>query len=110
MKAVTISLKTSSDNRYEIFLKLVSGLLIPKLTEREIEVLVACKSLAGGNLGTDSRRLIKDDLGISEYTLNNYIKQLRDKKVVAGNEILKTLNIDTGTAADKLVIHFNIVN
>jgi DNA-binding CsgD family transcriptional regulator len=106
MRSVQIKLKSAnSEKRYEMFLQMLSGMLIPKLTDREIDVLVASKVETDGDFSTDSRRKIQQRMQITEYTLNNYIKALRDKKVVEGNQIAKTFNIDTGNSEEPFVIY-----
>ncbi len=79
---------------YQAYLQILNGIL--KLTRMEIFVLAQFMNLKDALDGTDldpaykerilfsseNRKIVKENLKITEQNLNNYIKSLKDKKVI----------------------------
>lgn len=85
---------------YRVYLRLINGTLY--LSDREIDVLAELmdsrnldeltkKYLSPADLnevlfGPTNRKLIQKKLGISQHNLNNYIKTLKDKRMLLEND------------------------
>lgn len=90
--------KVTKDNFYENYIKALNGYL--KLTKREFEVLVGFCNIQAQNLdkgytpellskvvfGLVSRELIRTQLNISPFNLNNVFKVLKRKGIIRTGE------------------------
>lgn len=83
MIPITKTLKLSRRQYYEVHLSIINGLLPVKMTPKEIEVLSCFMSFTGelglNRFGTTARKMVKQDLGLSDGGLGNYLKFLREK-------------------------------
>lgn len=83
MPAIQKILKLSKNQYYETHLLLVNALLPAKMTPKEVEVMARFMALEGDiandRFGTSARKIIKDELGISDGGLGNYLKSLKTK-------------------------------
>lgn len=98
------SFKAKRERFYRKMFKSINGIL--SLTEREIDVLsklyehfdkikegVSDDKMANELLfSTGYRKKIREELGVSSLLLNNYIKSLKDKKIILANKDVKVLN------------------
>lgn len=98
-------LKVTEDNFYSSYLQILNGIL--KLTRTEISVLSLFMDIKdkldsstlsedmknGLLLSTENRKYVQDRLNITEHNLNNYVKILKDKKMIVDGTINKRIFI-----------------
>ncbi len=92
-------LKVKDSTYYQSYLQILNGIL--KLTRTEILVLAQFMDLKNSLdssilsdslkkkllLSSENRKYIQETLDISEQNLNNYIKILKDKKMIIDGEL-----------------------
>lgn len=80
---IKLSLSTSNNDRYRKALSILSSILPEHLTEKDINIICLIYQMEGKReLTTAKRKSIREVLGISEQDLNNYVRQLKRKKVL----------------------------
>ena len=101
MKALSKRLELPVSEYYKVHLNIVNSLLPIKLTPKEVEVLALFMSLQGDiakdRFGSTAKKLVKQELSLSDGGLSNYIKTLKQKGFISPtNEIptLLTPNVD----------------
>ena len=72
-------------------LQIINLLLPVNMTQKELEVLALFMSLDGqivkkDRFGTTARKIVMEKLNISSGGLGNYLKALKDKKIIYYNE------------------------
>lgn len=87
MNVINLSTRIDRDNFYKSYLEIMNGVL--KLSRTELTVLACFMEIKDNNLETGretfspaTRLYVRELLGISEFNLNNYIKMLKDKKLL----------------------------
>lgn len=84
-------MKLGRNTYYEVHLQLINALFPVKLTPKEIEVLARFMALDGDiakdRFGTSARKLIKEQLKLSDGGLGNYLKSFKEKGFVIDNDI-----------------------
>lgn len=93
MPIVNIRPKIKATDRYKAFLQISSLFLTTPLTRMEIDILDELYSSHGGDLTTEARRQIREALDLSPELVNNYVRSLRKKKVITGDQINPQLMI-----------------
>lgn len=100
-KPITKVLNLTKAQYYETHLSIINGLLPVRITPKEIEVLSRFMSFNGelseeeNRFGTTARKLVKQDLNISDAGLSNYLRTLTDKGFLfLGKDGLKDLSIN----------------
>lgn len=103
MEKIVKVLKLNEIDYYSKHLEIVNPLLPVKLTPKEIEVLGNFMSLKGDiaedRFGTSGRKIVKQRMGLQDGGLGNYIKSLKDKGFIVGEdklEILPFLQVEEG--------------
>lgn len=96
MKALSKKLELTDNEYYKVHLNIVNSLLPIKLTPKEVEVLALFMSLRGDigrdRFGTTAKKIVKEQLSLSDGGLSNYIKALKQKGFISpSNEIPKVL-------------------
>lgn len=93
MGVITKALRLPRIKYFETHLAVINGVLPISITPREIEVLSRFMSFSGdlsspeNRFGTTARKLVKQDLGLSDGGLGNYLKSLKDKGfITTGND------------------------
>lgn len=91
MKPIKKILKVNSKNFYTKHLEIINPLLPVSLTPKEIEVLGSFMSLKGDiaekdRFGTSCRKIVKENLNLSDGGLGNYIKSLKDKGYIISKD------------------------
>ena len=121
MKAKVFEYKISKERAYIFYFKLINGFI--GLTDKEIEIaakLYYQKSLINSNIdkiandilfSTISRKRVREELEINQVVFNNYLKTLKDKKVILIDEngfkyLNNKFNIDL--SGDSLSLVFNV--
>lgn len=84
MRIINKVVQLSKVRYYETHLSLVNALIPRKMTPKEIEVVSRFMSLDGSiadidRFGTSAKKIIKEQLGLSDGGLGNYMKSLKDK-------------------------------
>lgn len=112
---------TSTEKLYGVYFRLINSVL--RLTKKEIEVAAALYSdkakidkdvsddkIANQLLFSSSRRKdIRDSLGMSSLLFNNYLQNLKEKKVVLDVDGVKIVNPKMEIDGNKdLQIIFNV--
>lgn len=92
MKALSKRLELPTNEYYKVHLNIVNSLLPIKLTPKEVEVLALFMSLSGDiskdRFGSTAKKLVKQELSLSDGGLSNYIKALKQKGFISTtNEI-----------------------
>lgn len=90
MKTDVMTIKHQQPNRFKKMLQIVST-LFGGLPEKEQDIICALHR-KGGELTTIVRKEIRSELDISEDYLNNYIKKLRNKKVLIEDTLNPNIN------------------
>lgn len=67
----------SKSNSHKAALSIVNCFL--KLTDKELDLIVGMLNQDTKVLNTSNRKKLRDSLGTSVFTFNNYIKRLRDR-------------------------------
>lgn len=74
---------------YATHLAIINAFLPVKLTEREMQVIARVMSFEGemaqDKFGTSARKILKTDLSMSDGGLGNFLKSMRDKRVIREN-------------------------
>lgn len=73
-------IKLNKDKYHNAIVKVIACFL--NLTDFEIDVLVTMLKYNIYSITTDTRIIIRNQLGKDTYTFNNYIKRLKDKKAL----------------------------
>lgn len=83
MKVIRKTLKLQRKEYFEKHLLLINHVLPVQMTPKEAEVLAAFMSLQGDiakdPFGTSGRKLVREQVGISQGGLGNYLEQLKTK-------------------------------
>lgn len=80
--------KLKDRHYYTKHLELVNVILENKMTPREMEVLGAFMSIDGGQLTeadrfcTSARKIVKEQLNLKDGGLGNFLKTLKEKKII----------------------------
>ena len=99
MKVIKKTLKLQRKEYFEKHLLLINHVLPIQMTPKEAEVLAAFMSLQGDiakdPFGTSGRKLVREQVGISQGGLGNYLEQLKSKGFIYMNNtnILQILPI-----------------
>lgn len=88
-------LKVKEQNFYISYLQILNGIL--KLTKTELSVLaqfmeiknslITTKLYAYTTFSTENRKYVQDRLNITQHNLNNFIKSLKEKKMIVNEDI-----------------------
>ena len=70
---------------YKAALSIINCFL--KLSDRELEVIVAILSNNITNLDKEARKIIRESISIDNYGLNNYLAKLRNKGYIVNNKL-----------------------
>lgn len=62
------------------------------LTELEVNILANLMKKGFYTINKTSRKVVREDLGISQFTLNNYITRLKDKGVITKEKDILKIN------------------
>ena len=85
---------------YSTHLKLINPLLPVQITPKEIEILAHFMSFNGSisfdRFGTTARALVKQRMKITTAGVSNYMRSLKDKGFITGNDILPILFPENG--------------
>lgn len=111
MKPINLKLSVKPEDRYSMYLRLVSSIFPDPLTDNEIKILNAFHIVSGGVINTDARNEVCKMLKINSLNLNNILKRIRDKQFISKDEkkletITRTFNIDT--CPEEKVLFMNI--
>lgn len=85
-----IAARVKATSRYRKFLEVSSVFLTNPFTKVEMDLLDELYH-QGGQITTDSRKTIRDNLDVSPEQLNNYIRALRKKGVIHDDVIVPAL-------------------
>lgn len=89
MKPLIKSLTLSDKEFFITHIHIVNALLPVKLSQKEIEVLAVFMSFTGtlaqDRFSTTGKKMVKEILNLSPQSLWNYIKSLKEKKLVYPN-------------------------
>lgn len=95
MKVIRKTLKLSKEEYYVKHLSLINALLPVHLTPKEIEVMANFMllngSIAEDRFGTTAKKIVMGKMDISLSGLGNYLKALKEKGFIIGNDILPIL-------------------
>lgn len=95
---ISKTLRLDKHTYYETHLSLINCLLPVKMTPKEIEVLARFMELDGSiaedRFGTSARKMIKENLGLSDGGLGNFLGSLKKKRFLIKD-----------TQTDKWIIH-----
>lgn len=95
---------------YSMHLHIINPMLPIKLTNNEIEVLAYFMSFTGtiarDRFGTTARNIIKNEMGISNGGISNYVTSLKKKGFINNNEILPVLIPDESSQ----LYQFKLIN
>lgn len=80
------------DNYHKAILTILNFNL--KLSDLELTLISTLLKRDIKRVNTDSKEVLRKELNIDKYTLNNYIKRLKDKKILS--LIDKDLQLDQG--------------
>lgn len=113
------SKEVESGEFFKTYLTVINGIL--HLTEKEIEVLAEFMLLQSDDttlvkspllFGAKNRAIVRKQLGMSQYNLNNYIKSLKDKRILLENEDVLYINPPLSVLRDgdsvKIEVNLNI--
>lgn len=83
---ITRNLRLPKEKYFEIHLSLINPLLPVTLTPKEIEVLARFMALEGDiatdRFGTSAKKIIKQELNLTDGGLSNYMGSLKRKTVL----------------------------
>lgn len=86
MKKVSKVVNSSGNAYYRVHLQLINPILPVQLSEKELDVLSYFLML--GDLSRDSRKLVREKLGMSFGSLTNHIRHLKEKGfILEGDEL-----------------------
>lgn len=95
MEKIVKVLKLNEVDYYTKHLEIVNPFLPVRLTPKEIEFLANFMSLKGDiaedRFGTSGRKIVKQRMGLVDGGLGNYIKSLKDKGFIVGEDRLDIL-------------------
>lgn len=94
------TLKISTLEYYSTHLKIINPLLPVQLTPKEIEILAHFMSFNGSisndRFGTTARNIVKKKMNITTAGVSNYMRSLKNKSFIIGNDILPILFPENG--------------
>jgi hypothetical protein len=96
------------DDRFISFLKLFSGLFGLSLSETEMKVLNEFYWGHAGKINAESRRQVCKRLGMTVYSLNNHLHNLRQRNVVNGKGFNHLININVMPQERSFKVEFNL--
>lgn len=106
-------LELTKERYYEIHLSIVTSILPVKLTSKERQILAYFMSFDGDiardRFGTTARKIVKHSLNLSDGGLGNYLKSLKEKGFLIG-ENGDQINPILLCSSDEQVYQFKIVN
>lgn len=108
MQVVRKTLELEPREYHTMHLKLIMPLIKVSLTEKEISVLAEFLSQPKelkdlGIFNNVSRKRVKDYLGISTAGLSNYLKELKDKKLLYVDGEFDILKVNKNVLPDEEV-------
>lgn len=86
-----IKVTSSSEDRFRKILRLLSTLMNTPLSDKEIDV-TALIHKHGGVVNTEVRKAVREKLEISVEYMNNYVSRLREKKILVGDRLHKSIS------------------
>lgn len=92
-KPLIIKGKVKATDRYRKYLEVISLFLKRPLTKQEIDVLDEFYTVNLGEITTESRKEVRENLNISSENLNNYIRILRKDGYINGNLVHPVFHI-----------------
>ena len=104
---MTFSIKqvVAKPDQYKMFLKILSALMNLKLSDREINIIDGFYQESNGIISKESRKLVAEKLNITEFNLNNYLKQMRKKNVMKADTINPQLILSVVPANDPVILN-----
>ena len=72
-------------DKNRIMIKMISP-IIGNLTNTEVDILVSIADLKIVTLNKDTRTDVRMSLNMDKFNFNNYIKKLKNKKILLDNE------------------------
>lgn len=85
MKKVSKTISLDSSNYYRVHLELINPILPVRLSDRELLVL-SCMMGVGDCFSKEGRKKVREKMGLSFGSLTNYIRQLKDKGFILGED------------------------
>jgi poly-beta-hydroxyalkanoate depolymerase len=82
IKPIVLTSKVKATERYRVFLQVASLFMKNPLTPVEISIIDEFYHAESGLITTGSRKTVRENLNISAGQLNNYIRELRIKKII----------------------------
>lgn len=90
MHVIKKTLRLNKKEYYEKHLLIINNVLPIQMTPKEAEVLAAFMSLEGDiardPFGTSGRKIVREQVGISQGGLGNYLEQLKSKGFIYEKE------------------------
>lgn len=86
-------------DRYKVFLKLLSSFHNLKLSDKEIEILNEFYWKSSGKITRESKKKVIDSIeGMTEFNLNNYLMKLKKRGMIKNSAITENImiNVDPG--------------
>ena len=95
MQIIKKQLNLSPFDYYSTHLKIINPLLPVNLTTKEIELLANFMMLTGSiseeRFGPTGKKIIMSKMNISSAGISNYLRSLKQKGFIIGNDILSIL-------------------
>lgn len=105
MRKVSKVVTLSGNTYYKVHLQLINPVLPVKLSDKELDVL--SYFLMFGDLSRESRKVVREKLGMSFGSLTNHIRHLKEKGFILGNDELNSLIVPDGKSQEYV---FKLVN
>ena len=114
MKALSKRLELPVSEYYKVHLNIVNSLLPIKLTPKEVEVLALFMSLKGDigkdRFGSTAKKLVKQELSLSDGGLSNYIKTLKQKGFISPSNEIPNLLVPNDDKQEYFLQIINVSN
>ena len=105
MRKVSKVVNLSSNEYYRVHLQLINPVLPVKLSDKELDVL--SYFLMFGNLSKESRKVIREKLGMSFGSLTNHIRHLKEKGFILDGDELNSVIVPDSNSQEYI---FKLVN
>ena len=105
MKKVSKVVNLSGNVYYRVHLQLINPILPVQLSEKELDVLSYFLML--GDLSKDSRKLVREKLGMSFGSLTNHIRHLKEKGFILEGDELNSVIVPNKDSQEYI---FKLVN
>lgn len=102
--------KVNKDNYIKAAVNLINCIGSMNLTKFELDIIITMLQYKAYKLNNNTRTILRENLNKDRFNLNNYLKRLKDKKILlkVNNEVILNPGIIEAINDEELIIRVNV--